>query len=70
MTRQYKQQRQRYPFDSMCVGDKETFSYIDYDDVVNTRSAAHMISGKRGWKFETKLIRQEGDYVLVVSRVK
>ena len=67
MTRQYKTQRNRYPFDSMNVGDKETFELDSHADVFRIRSAAHMVAGKRGWKFVTAT---DKELKLIVARVK
>ena len=67
MTRQYKTQRSRYSFDSMNVGDKETFELDSHADVFRIRSAAHMVAGKRGWKFETSA---DKSFELIVTRIK
>jgi len=68
MTRQYKTQRQRYPFDGMKVGQEEELSLDSKDDVIRARAAAHMVACKRGWKFETYM--GEYGYTLYVVRLK
>lgn len=65
--------RRYYGFDRMTIDGDGSYKELMFDTrdmAIAGRSAAHVLAGKRGWKFRTHLNRVDGGVKLQVWRVE